>query len=109
MGVKIETIKEGNGVSFPQTGKTVIVYYTGKLPRGEDAFNLFRDNGDYFEFEIGVGQVIKGWDEGITRMSIGQRARLVCTPDYAYGPSGIAGCIPPNMALIFDVELIAIR
>ena len=62
--------------------------------------------GRPFEFTVGVGNVIKGWDEGVSQMKIGQKAILTCPPEYAYGPKGIPGAIPPNSTLIFEVELL---
>lgn len=59
-----------------------------------------RDRGQPFQTKIGVGQVIKGWDEGVPQLSVGQKAKLTCTPDYAYGPRGIGGVIPPNATLV---------
>ncbi|KAJ8947840.1 hypothetical protein NQ318_009985 [Aromia moschata] len=68
-----------------------------------------RDRGTPFKFHIGRGEVIKGWDEGVAQLSVGQRARLTCSPDYAYGSRGHPGIIPPNATLIFDVELLEIE
>eukprot|EP01025_Chloroclados_australasicus_P002526 TRINITY_DN1057_c0_g1_i3.p3 TRINITY_DN1057_c0_g1~~TRINITY_DN1057_c0_g1_i3.p3 ORF type:complete len:109 (-),score=12.04 TRINITY_DN1057_c0_g1_i3:387-713(-) len=108
MGVTIETTKAGNGTTFPQMGQTVSVHYTGTLTDGSK-FDSSRDRGQPFEFRIGVGQVIRGWDEGVMQMSVGQRANLVCTPDYAYGPQGFPPVIPPNSTLHFDVELLGVK
>jgi len=80
----------------------------GTLTNGKK-FDSSRDRGQYFEFKIGVGQVIRGWDDGVMQMSVGQRAQLVCSPDFAYGPGGIPGVIPPNSTLLFDVELFGIK
>jgi FK506-binding protein 1 len=108
MGVEIETTKAGDGTTFPTRGQTVIVHYTGTLTDGTK-FDSSRDRGAPFRFVLGVGQVIKGWDEGVAQMSVGQRANLTCSPDYAYGQRGYPGVIPPNSTLVFDVELIEIR
>ncbi|GMH38467.1 hypothetical protein BSKO_06351 [Bryopsis sp. KO-2023] len=104
MGVIKTTIKPGDGTTFPQRGQTVKVHYTGTLADGSK-FDSSRDRGSHFVFQIGVGKVIKGWDEGVLQMSVGERAKLECSPDYAYGPNGIPGVIPQNATLFFDVEL----
>ena len=173
MGVDIETIKPGDGVTFPQPGQTVTAHYTGasrsrrrvrreygcrpdripdpspppprrfvllfptrararfhadpRRPRRPSRlaadpspplpgtltdgskFDSSKDRGRPFEFRIGVGQVIKGWDEGMAKMSVGQVAKLTCTPDYAYGERGMPPVIPPSSTLVFEVELIGVR
>nr|CCQ18580.1 FKBP-type peptidyl-prolyl cis-trans isomerase [Sycon ciliatum] len=108
MGVEKEVIKPGNGTVFPQRGQKVIVHYTGTLTNGKK-FDSSRDRAKPFDFVIGQGQVIRGWDEGVAKMSVGERAKLTCSPDYAYGDRGFSGLIPPNSTLIFDVELLEIR
>ena len=107
MGVEIETSQAGDGNTFPQTGQTVTVHYTGTLTDGTK-FDSSRDRGQPFQFVIGKGQVIKGWDEGVAQLSVGQRATLTCSPDYAYGDRGYPGLIPPASTLVFDVELLGI-
>jgi len=107
MGVEIETTKPGDGATFPQPGQTVTVHYTGTLTDGTK-FDSSRDRGQPFQFVIGKGQVIKGWDEGVAQLSVGQRANLTCSPDYAYGDRGYPGIIPPASTLVFDVELIGV-
>lgn len=107
-GVQIETIKPGDGVTFAKKGQTVVVHYTGTLSNGEK-FDSSRDRGTPFETRIGVGQVIKGWDEGFTQLSLGQRAKLSFGPDMGYGARGAGGVIPPNASLVFDVELLGIK
>jgi len=107
--VTIETIKPGDGKTFPKSGQTVVAHYTGTLQNGKK-FDSSRDRGSPFEFVIGKGQVIRGWDEGFAQMSIGQQAKLTITPDYAYGKQDVGnGLIPPNSTLIFDVELIKVK
>lgn len=108
MGVKKTVIKDGDGSTFPKAGQTVTVHYTGTLADGSK-FDSSRDRGQHFVFDIGMGKVIKGWDEGVMQMSVGERANLECSPDYAYGPRGIAGVIPPNATLFFDVELFGVK
>merc|ERR1712122_379905 len=108
MGVEIETTTQGDGTSFPQKGQTVHVHYTGTLTNGKK-FDSSRDRGKPFEFKLGAGQVIRGWDEGVAQMKIGGRAKLTCSPDYAYGAGGYPGVIPPNATLLFDVELLGVN
>nr|CDS26820.1 fk506 binding protein [Hymenolepis microstoma] len=108
MGVDIEVIKPGNGTDYPQKGQTVQVHYTGTLTNGKK-FDSSRDRGQPFEFKLGRGEVIKGWDEGVAKMSLGERSKLTISPDYGYGSRGAGGVIPPNATLIFDVELISFK
>ncbi|ENN74643.1 peptidyl-prolyl cis-trans isomerase Fkbp12 [Dendroctonus ponderosae] len=108
MGVKIQTLAQGDGSTFPKSGQTVVVHYTGTLTDGSK-FDSSRDRGPPFKFVIGKGEVIKGWDEGVAQMSVGQRAILTCSPDYGYGQRGHPGVIPPNATLVFDVELLEIK
>jgi len=110
MGVTIETIKPGDGKTFPKQGQTIVAHYTGTLATNGKKFDSSRDRGKPFEFKIGMGQVIRGWDEGFAQLSIGQQAKLTITPDYAYGTQGVGdGLIPPNSTLIFDVELLQVK
>ena len=108
MGVSIETLKDGDGKTFPQKGQTVFVHYVGTLTDGTK-FDSSRDRGQPFSFTIGRGQVIRGWDEGVAQLSVGQKARLTCSHDYAYGERGYPGVIPPRATLVFEVELLEIR
>jgi len=108
MGVEVETMAPGDGQTFPKTGQTVVVHYTGTLTDGSK-FDSSRDRGMPFKFKIGKGEVIKGWDQGVAQMSVGQRAKLTCSPDFAYGSRGHPGIIPPNATLVFDVELLKVE
>ncbi|KZF25489.1 peptidyl-prolyl cis-trans isomerase [Xylona heveae TC161] len=111
--VDIKVLKQGNGQDRPQAGDTVTIEYTGWLHdasagAGNDfkgkQFDSSRGRGD-FVTQIGVGKVIKGWDEGVQRMTLGEKSTLTIDSSKAYGESGFPGHIPPNAQLIFDVEL----
>jgi peptidylprolyl isomerase len=105
-GLEIEILEEGDGPQ-PQEGQKVAVHYSGQLQDGT-IFDSSEDHGEPIVFNIGRGQVIKGWDEGISQLNVGSKARLTIPPELAYGERGIAGVIPPNATLIFDVQLIAV-
>ncbi len=106
-GLQYRDDKVGTG-SSPAQGHTVIVNYKGTLTDGTK-FDSSYDRNEPFDFKIGVGGVIKGWDEGVMSMKVGGKRHLVIPPELAYGADGIKGVIPPNATLIFDVELLEVR
>ncbi len=99
-------ITSGAGLA-PKRGETVTVHYTGWLTDGTK-FDSSVDRNDPFAFVLGTGQVIRGWDEGVAAMRVGDKARLTIPPELAYGKTGYPGAIPPNATLIFEVELLSI-
>ncbi|TFK18365.1 peptidyl-prolyl cis-trans isomerase [Coprinopsis marcescibilis] len=107
MGVTVDTIAPGDGQTFPKRGDTVSIHYVGTLANG-DVFDSSRKRKDPFVTKIGVGKVIRGWDEGVPQLSLGQKAVLTCTPDFAYGAAGYPPVIPANATLKFEVELLKI-
>ena len=106
-GLKYIVIKKGSGKKS-ETGKFAEVHYTGWLLDGKK-FDSSRDRNETFEFTLGAKQVIKGWDEGVALMRIGDEFRLILPPELAYGENGAGEIIPPNATLVFDVELIGVH
>ena len=106
-GLGIETLVEGNGPA-PKAGDTVAVHYTGWLLDGTK-FDSSVDRGTPFEFALGRGRVIRGWDEGVATMRVGDKVRLTIPPELGYGARGAGGVIPPNATLVFEVELLDVR
>jgi FKBP-type peptidyl-prolyl cis-trans isomerase len=106
-GLKYIDEVEGTGES-PKTGYKVTVHYTGTLEDGTK-FDSSRDRNQPFTFKIGMGQVIKGWDEGVMTMKVGGKRKLIIPPHLAYGSTGIGDKIPPNSTLVFEIELLEIR
>lgn len=103
-GLKYVIIQEGKGEN-PKTGDVVKVHYSGFLKDGKK-FDSSVERNEPFQFTLGQGQVIKGWDEGIALLKPGAKAKLIIPSELGYGPNGAGGVIPPNAELIFDVELI---
>jgi peptidylprolyl isomerase len=99
--------KKGTGRQ-PKTGETVVVHYTGMLTNGVK-FDSSRDQNEPFAFKLGVGQVIKGWDEGFSKLRVGDHAILVIPASLGYGSRGAGDVIPPDSTLIFVVEFVDIK
>lgn len=106
-GLQYIEIVEGTGAS-PKAGDLVVVHYTGMFLDGKK-FDSSVDRNEPFQFVIGQGQVIAGWDEGVMSMKIGGKRKLTIPPHLAYGERGAGGVIPPNATLEFEVELIEIK
>ena len=104
--MKVEKITSGAGTA-PKRGDTVKVHYTGWLTDGTKFDSSF-DRDEPFSFVLGTGQVIRGWDQGVAGMCVGDKARLTIPPELAYGEQGYPGAIPPNATLIFEVELLSV-
>jgi peptidylprolyl isomerase len=100
-----ETIGKG---PVPVAGQHVTVHYVGTLQNGTK-FDSSRDRGEPFTFQIGKGEVIKGWDEGVMSMHVGGRRNLTIPPQLAYGAAGAGGVIPPHATILFDVELLGVK
>lgn len=105
-GLKYEDIQEGDGAQAAK-GQTVSVHYTGWLENGTK-FDSSKDRNDPFQFRLGAGMVIRGWDEGVAGMKVGGVRKLTIPPQLGYGARGAGGVIPPNATLIFEVELLDI-
>lgn len=110
-GLKITDSKVGTGAS-PQPGQICVMHYTGWLyengVKGKK-FDSSVDRGQPFEFSIGRGQVIGGWDQGVATMKVGGKRTLIIPPELGYGARGAGGVIPPNATLMFDVELLGVK
>ena len=110
-GLKITDMQPGTGAT-PRTGQICVMHYTGWLYQdGKKGakFDSSVDRGQPFEFQIGTGRVIKGWDEGVASMKVGGKRTLIIPPELGYGARGAGGVIPPNATLLFEVELLGLK
>ena len=102
--LQIETLTPGDG-AVAATGMRASVHYEGRLEDGE-VFDASRPRGQAFSFTIGAGQVIRGWEQGVNGMKVGEVRRLTIPPELGYGEAGAGGVIPPNATLVFEIELL---
>jgi FKBP-type peptidyl-prolyl cis-trans isomerase FkpA len=106
-GLQYQDVKVGQGAEAKR-GSTAVVHYTGWLSDGKK-FDSSRDRGTPFDFEVGAGEVIAGWDLGVAGMKVGGQRKLVIPADLGYGAAGAPPVIPPGATLVFDVELLEVR
>jgi FKBP-type peptidyl-prolyl cis-trans isomerase len=110
-GLQYRDVKEGTGPEAAK-GQTAEVHYTGWLwvndAKGRK-FDSSKDRGQPFDFPLGAGRVIKGWDEGVAGMKVGGKRELIIPPELGYGSRGAGGVIPPNATLFFEVELLKVQ
>jgi FKBP-type peptidyl-prolyl cis-trans isomerase FkpA len=109
-GLSFDDTREGTGAS-PARGQTCVMHYTGWLwvdGQKTSKFDSSLDRGRPFSFPLGMGRVIKGWDEGVASMKVGGQRTLLIPPELGYGAAGAGGVIPPNATLLFEVELLDI-
>jgi FKBP-type peptidyl-prolyl cis-trans isomerase FkpA len=106
MSLKIEDLKVGTGAEA-KSGHNVSVHYVGTLTNGSK-FDSSRDRGSPFEFQLGAGMVIKGWDQGVAGMKVGGLRKLTVPPELGYGARGFPPVIPANSTLVFEVELLGV-
>ena len=110
-GLKYQDLKEGTGPS-PKNGQTCVMHYTGWLWEGGEKgkkFDSSVDRGQPFEFSLGMGRVIKGWDQGVSTMKVGGKRLLLIPPQLGYGAKGAGSVIPANATLLFEVELLGVK
>ena len=107
-GIEKIIMKEGDGINSPKKGDMLTMHYTGRL-EDNTIFDSSVARKTPFQFQIGVGQVIRGWDEGIITMTLGEKCLLKCPPQFAYGEQGYPPVIPQNATLTFEVQLLKIN
>ncbi len=105
--LEIQDVVVGTGAEALK-GKMVSVHYTGWLTDGKK-FDSSKDRGQPFQFPLGSGQVIQGWDQGVEGMKVGGKRKLTIPPEMGYGAQGAGGVIPPNATLVFEVDLLGVK
>ena len=108
MPVTLKKIVEGDGKTYPKKGQIVTVDYTGRLEGAAEPFDSTKapkGRGKYFKFRLWSGEVIRGWDEGVSQMTLGEQSEITMTPDVAYNERGFPGLIPPHSTIVFEVHL----
>ena len=108
--LKVETLTSGDGINYPKEGQSVTVHYCayiGSECKQNAKFDSTRDRGKPFKFKLGVGQVIKGLDDGVAQLSIGERAKIIVPPRLGYGKDGFPSLVGPNEVLTFDCDLVS--
>jgi len=108
-GLTIIDQKGDPALAAAKSGDTVWVHYTGRLQADNKIFDSSLTRGEPLEFVLGAGRVIKGWDEGVVGMKVGDKRQLIIPPSLGYGETGAGGVIPPNATLIFDIELVGLK
>eukprot|EP00913_Durusdinium_trenchii_P007694 g7228.t1 len=108
MAVEVKTLRPGDGVTYPKPGDKLVTHYVGRLAATGQEIDSSYQRRLPFRFQLGVQQVIPGWDEGLQRMTLGEKALLTIPASLAYGHSGAGGSIPPDTDLTFEVELLKI-
>ena len=109
MGVEVITKSAGDKKTYPKVGDTLTMHYRGTFTGTDKEFDSSYSRNKPFQFVIGIKQVIRGWDEGVIKMSLGETAVLKITSDFAYGEDGAGDAVPPNSDLTFEVKLLAIN
>lgn len=104
---QVKHLKEGDGKSFPAAGTQATVHYTGTMPDTGNKFDSSVDRNRPFTFNVQRGQVIKCWDEVVSKMSLGEKVYVICPSRLAYGERGAGGVIPPNADIAFEIELLS--
>ena len=107
-GVEVVTERAGDGLNYPKSGQTVIVHYVGRIRETNTLFDSSYVRGLPLRFKVDCGAVVKGWDDAVKQLSLGEKAQCIISPRLAYAEKGLPGLIPPNSTLVLDIELLSI-